>query len=58
MKRRRAEHAERRRPLVELNLMADTKPPRLGVSRRGCTSFLTPVLLGLAALLVLNPGLR
>ncbi|HEY1421273.1 MAG TPA: hypothetical protein VGG90_11285 [Candidatus Dormibacteraeota bacterium] len=57
MKRRAVQRVERRRPLADLNLIAETKP-RLGMPRRGCLSFLTPVLLGLAALAVLQPGLR
>lgn len=57
MKRRRIEHEEKRRPLVEMNLIDEARP-RLGVSRKGCLSFLTPVMLGVAALLIFGLGLR
>lgn len=57
MKRRAVERVERRRPTVEMNLVDEPKP-RLSLPRKGCLSFLTPVLLGLAALLILEAGLR
>lgn len=57
MKRRAVQRVERRRPAVELNLIGDTKP-RLNVPRKGCLSFLTPILIGLAALVVLGLGLH
>jgi len=43
--------------MVEMNLIGETKP-RLSLPRKGCLSFLTPVLLGLAALLISEAGLR
>lgn len=57
MKRKRQEILERRRPLIELNLIAE---PRgiLAARRRGCLQLLTPALLGLTALLALGTGLR
>jgi hypothetical protein len=58
MKRRKVEHVEKRRPLVELNLLADPKASRLSVSRKGCASFLTPVLLGLVAFAIVVSGLH
>ena len=57
MKRRAVERVERRRPMVEMNLVGEPKP-RLSLPRKGCLSFLTPVLLGLAALLIEEAGLR
>jgi len=57
MKQRRVEHVERRRRLVEFNLVSeDTK--RAPSRRRGCLFFLMPSLLALVALLASIPGLR
>lgn len=49
MKRRRQQQqqVERRRPLIEMNLMAEDGS-RLVARRRGCLPFLTPVLVSLA----------
>ena len=58
MKRRRIERVERRRPLVELNLVVDSKPSRLNVPRTGCMSLLAPVLIGVIALALVDVGLR
>ena len=57
MKQRRIERVERRRPLVELNLIAESKP-RLAVPRAGCLGFLTRGLLLLAVLAAIGAGLR
>ncbi len=57
LKRRAVQRVERRRPPVELNLIGDTKP-HLNVPRKGCLSFLTPILIGLAALVVVSLGLH
>jgi hypothetical protein len=39
MKRKRPEMAERRRPLVEVNLAAETKSRPAMIARRGCALF-------------------
>lgn len=57
MKRRAVERVERRRPMVEMNLVGEPRP-RLSLPRKGCLSFLTPVLAGLVALLIVEAGLR
>ena len=57
MKRRDVQRVERRRPMVEMNLVAETRP-RLSLPRKGCLSFLTPALIGLATLLIVEAGLR
>lgn len=59
MKRRRVERVERRRNVPELNLISDTKPPRLAIRRRGClgTSVL-PMVVALATFLVFALGPR
>jgi len=57
LKQRRVERVERRRPLVELNLIAESKP-RLAVPRAGCLGFLTRGLLLLAVLAAIGAGLR
>jgi hypothetical protein len=51
MKQKRTERAERRRQLVEFNLMPESGA-RASMARRGrgCLSFLTPGLLVLAVL--------
>jgi hypothetical protein len=54
MKRRRQQQQdERRRPLIEMNLISEGGS-RLAARRRGCLSFLTPLMLGLAAALMLS----
>jgi hypothetical protein len=58
MKRRKVEHVEKRRPLVELNLLADPKGNRLSAGRKGCLSFLTPILIGVVALVIVVSGLH
>ena len=59
MKQKRAERVERRRPLVEINLVSDSWPrASTAKRRRGCLSFLTPGLLILAALGAYAVGLR
>jgi hypothetical protein len=59
MKRRKLERVERRRNLLELNLISETKP-RLAIARRGCLATLVPAVLALALafLAVYTPGLR
>ena len=47
MKKRGLERVERRRPLIELNLISEPRP-RLAKARRGCVSFLSPSLLAIA----------
>jgi hypothetical protein len=39
LKKKRPEREERRRSLVELNLIADTKSRSAGMARRGCSLF-------------------
>jgi hypothetical protein len=51
MKQKRLERVERRRPLVEFNLMSGGETRLSNRRRRGCLSFLTPGLLALAVLL-------
>lgn len=62
MKQKRVERAERRRPLVEINLIGDTKPRSANRARRGCGPLLGQgaVLLAtlVAAFLAAHPGLR
>ena len=41
MKRKRPERVERRRPLVEINLAAETKSRSASIARRGCALFAT-----------------
>lgn len=57
MKRRSIERVERRRALAELNLAGENRPRR-NIPRKGCLSFLMPVLLGLGALAALAEGLH
>jgi hypothetical protein len=57
MKQRRPARVERRRPVVELNLVSED-PTRPSARRRGCLSFLTPGLLALAPLLAHVLGLH
>lgn len=57
MKQRRVERVERRRTLVELNLVSDRVTRALG-RRRGCLSFLTPGVLVLAAVVAGFLGLH
>lgn len=51
MKPKRVERTERRRPLVEVNLISEGGP-RTSIAKRGrgCLSFLTPSLLLVAAI--------
>lgn len=57
-KRRGLERVERRRNMLELNLISDTKPPRLAIRRRGCFATSLTLLLALAAVLAYPLGLR
>ena len=57
MKQRRIERVERRRSLVELNLIAETRP-RLAVPRAGCLGFLARSMFLLTALIAIVAGLR
>jgi hypothetical protein len=57
MKRKRPDFVERRRHLVEQNLIAEPKG-RLAGRRKGCLPFLPFVLLLAAALVPLGAGLR
>jgi hypothetical protein len=57
MKQRRSDRVERRRPIVEINLVGENKS-HASSRRRGCLSFLTPVLVALAVLLAAVLGLR
>ena len=57
MKQRRIERVERRRSLVELNLIAETKP-RLAAARSGCLGFLARSMFLLTALIAIVAGLR
>ena len=52
MKKRGLQRVERRRPLVELNLISEPRP-RLAKARRGCMSFVSPSVLVIAGLAVL-----
>jgi hypothetical protein len=56
MKKRNLERVERRRNLLELNLISETKP-RLAIARRGCilTSVQAVLALGLFAFYTLGP---
>jgi hypothetical protein len=56
MKRRSIERVERRRNLIELNLISETKP-RLAIARRGCifTSLQAVVALVLLGVCTLGP---
>lgn len=56
MKKKRLEREERRRPLVEINLVADIKSRPAKMARRGCA--LLPVVAGLAALTAAFLGLH
>jgi hypothetical protein len=56
MKRRQVEHTERRRPMVEMNLLGEVKA-RSGTRSRGCASLLGRLMGGAALLLLLWPGL-
>ena len=49
MRRKRTEQAERRRPLIELNLISEGKGKK-AVRRRGCVSFLGVLGIPLGAL--------
>jgi hypothetical protein len=49
VKQRRLERVERRRPLVEFNLISKSEPrPSGGRRRGGCLRFLAPATLALA----------
>jgi hypothetical protein len=59
MKQKRAERIERRRPMVDVNLLSEGGArPSIAKRSRGCLSFLTPGLLVGAALVVHVSGLR
>ena len=57
MKQKRLERVERRRPLVEFNLVSN-RLARPSGPRRGCLSFLTPSVLVFAMLIAHALGLR
>lgn len=58
MKKKRVERVERRRPLVEVNLISEAGGrPSIAQRGRGCLSFLTPSLLIVAALVTHVLGL-
>lgn len=57
MKKRNLERVERRRNLVELNLISETKP-RLAIARRGCMATLVPAALALVAMAIYFLGPR
>jgi len=57
MKKKREERVERRRPLVEPNLIGESKN-RSVVSPRGCLSFFSPILVGLMGFGLLAVGLH
>lgn len=58
MKQKRAERVERRRPLIEVNLISEGGArPSIAQRGRGCLSFLTPGLLIVAALVAHVLGL-
>lgn len=56
MKRRRIERPERRRALVEMNLLGESKARSI-VARRGCAAMLGRLLGGVLVVLVLGSGL-
>ena len=56
MKQRRVERVERRRQLVEINLIADAKTGSAILARRGCALFAPAALLAASAAAIL--GLR
>jgi hypothetical protein len=58
MKRRRPERVDRRRTLIELNLISETKPPRLAIRRRGCFATSAIFLLALSGLVASTLGLH
>ena len=59
MKQKRPERIERRRPLVDVNLVSEGRAgPSIAKRSRGCLSFLTPGLLVGAALVAHVSGLR
>ena len=56
MKKRKIERAERRRPLVELNLLGETRS-RSSATSRGCAALLGRLLGGTVFILLLKLGL-
>lgn len=56
MKRRRVDPVEKRRPLVELNLIGEAKS-RSAAAPKGCASRIMRFLGGAVFLLLLGPGL-
>jgi hypothetical protein len=56
MKKKRLERAERRRPLIEINLIADARSRSAKAARRGCA--LLPIVAVLAASAAAGLGLR
>jgi hypothetical protein len=57
MKRKRPEFVERRRPLLEHNLIGEARG-RLAARRRGCLPFLTLLTLGFAIAVASGSGLH
>lgn len=58
MKQKRVQRVERRRPLVEVNLISESGArPSIAQRGRGCLSFLSPSLLTVAALMAHALGL-
>ena len=57
MKRKRPEIIERRRPLLDMNLIAETKG-RLATRKRGCLPFLTVLSIGFAVATTVGLGLH
>lgn len=55
MRRSHRKQPEKRRPLVEFNLVGDAKASRR--VPRGCASLLSRVLLGIALLITVGAGL-
>lgn len=57
MKRKQIERVERRRSLVDLNLLGEAKA-RARVGAKGCASLLGRILIDAAVLVVLVAGLQ
>jgi hypothetical protein len=58
MKKRRVERVERRRPLVEFNMISGVEARPSNRRRLGCQSFLAPGLLALVVLFTRLLGLN
>lgn len=54
MRRSRRQQTERRRPLVEFNMLGDAKTSKR--RRAGCASLLSRLLLGIAFLIAVGVG--